>query len=325
MIVHYPHQRMATEGLVSTIIPVYNRAAMLREAVASVLAQSYRPVEVIVVDDGSTDDTGRVADELASGGDVRVIHQLNGGAGAAREAGRRAARGEFVQHLDSDDLLLPRKFERQVAGLRAHPECGASYGWTRLRRRDGALEPEPWKRSGQRIETMFPAMLESRWWDTPSPLYRASLLDRVGAWLPLRVEEDWEYDARVAAEGVRLHHVDDWVCEVRLHDAHLSGRGDAPQLRDRAAAHAAIYGHARRAGIGPEAPEMQHFSRELFLLARQCGAAGLAAESRKLFDLARDASGNERGRLQFRLYRALAGVVGWTRLGKLSRMADRLR
>jgi hypothetical protein len=311
-------------GLVSTLIPVYNRAGMLREAVSSVLAQSYHPVEVIIVDDGSTDDTARVADELASG-EVRVIHQANGGAGAAREAARRVAHGEFIQHLDSDDLLLPRKFEWQVAGLRAHPECGVSYGWTRLRRRDGTVEPEPWKRSGQRIEAMFPAMLESRWWDTPSPLYRASLLDRVGPWLPLRVEEDWEYDARVAAQGVKLHHVDDWVCEVRLHDAHLSGRGDPPQLRDRAAAHAAIYGHARRAGIGADGPEMQHFARELFLLARQCGAAGLAPESRTLFDLARDASGGDRDRLQFRLYRALAGVVGWTRVGKLSRMADRLR
>ena len=311
-------------GLVSILIPVYNRAAMLREAVASVLAQSYKPVEVIIVDDGSTDDTGRVANELASD-NVRVIHQPNGGVGPAREAGRGMARGEFIQHLDSDDLLLPRKFELQVAGLRAHPECGVSYGWTRLRRRDGAVEPQPWKRSGQRIATMFPAMLESRFWDTPSPLYRASLLDRVGPWLPLRIEEDWEYDARVAAQGVNLHHVDDWVCEVRLHDAHLSGRGDAPQLRDRATAHAAIYRHARRACIGTEAPEMQHFARELFLLARQCGAAGLAEESRTLFDLARDASGGDRDRLQFRLYRALAGVVGWTRVGKLSRMADRLR
>jgi hypothetical protein len=311
-------------GLVSIIIPVYNRAAMLREAVASVLAQSYRPVEVIVVDDGSTDDTARVAEELA-GGEVRVIHQPNGGPGSAREAGRRTARGELIQHLDSDDLLLPRKLERQVAGLRAHSKCGASYGWTRLRRGDGVLEPEPWKRSGEKIETMFPAMLESRWWDTPSPLYRASLLEAAGPWLPLRIEEDWEYDARVAAQGVKLHHVDDWVCEVRLHGAHLSGRGDAAQLRDRAAAHALIYGHARRAGIGPDAAEMQHFARELFLLARQCGAAGLAEESRTLFDLARDASGGGRNRLQFRVYRALAGVVGWTRLGRLSRMADRLR
>jgi hypothetical protein len=311
-------------ALVTTIIPVYNRAAMLREAVASVLAQTYRPVEVIIVDDGSTDATARVADELA-GDAVRVIHQPNGGAGAAREAGRRAARGQIIQHLDSDDLLLPRKFEVQVAALRARPDCGVAYGWTRLRRRDGGAEPRPWKRSGERIETMFPSMLQSRWWDTPTPLYRASLLDTAGPWTALRIEEDWEYDARVAALGVRLAHCQEWVCEVRMHSDHLSGRGDAATLRDRAAAHALIYGHARRAGIGDDAPEMQHFARELFLLARQCGAAGLARQSRELFELSRQASGLGAAALHFRLYRAAAALVGWRGAGKLSCMADRLR
>src|SRR5262245_61954525 len=96
------------EDLVSTIIPVYNRAGMLREAVESVLAQTYRPIEIIVVDDESTDDTRCVAEALASTNskEVRVIHQSNSGPGLAREAGRQASRGEFIQYLDSDDLLL---------------------------------------------------------------------------------------------------------------------------------------------------------------------------------------------------------------------------
>src|SRR5947208_3449562 len=166
-------------GLVSVIIPVFNRSRMLVEAVASVLAQTYRPVEIIIVDDGSTDDTPAVADALARQHEnVRVIRRANGGVGAARESGRAVMGGEFVQHLDSDDLLLPRKFELQVAALRAHPDAGAAYGWTRFRHPDGSLEPRPWKRSGERIATMFPAMLASRWWDTPTPLYRTSLLAR---------------------------------------------------------------------------------------------------------------------------------------------------
>jgi glycosyltransferase involved in cell wall biosynthesis len=309
-------------ALVSTIIPVHNRAAMLREAVASVVAQTYRPIEVIIVDDGSTDETARVADELANDF-IRVIHQANAGPGAAREAARVVARGEFIQHLDSDDLLLPRKLDLQVTGLHANSECGASYGWTRLRRRDGSVEPKPWKRSGENIEAMFPAMLQSRWWDTPTPLYRRSLLDRAGAWLPLRIEEDWEYDARIAALGVKLHHLADWVCEVRMHDAHLSGRGDA--LHDRAVAHQSIYASARRANIPDDAPEMQHFARELFLLARQCGAAGLAGDSKALFELARTASGPSANRLQFRAYKAAARVVGWRLAGKVALISDRFR
>src|SRR5258708_5087316 len=255
--------------LVTTIIPVFNRPAMLREAVASVLAQTYRPLEIVIVDDGSTDDTPATARALADDHEeIRVIHRTNGGAGAARESGRAAVQGEFIQHLDSDDLLLPRKFELQVAALRSNRDAGAAYGWTRFRHAGGSVEPRPWKRSGERMATMFPAMLASRWWDTPTPLYRASLIERAGAWLSLRIEEDWEYDARIAALGVNLEYVEEWVCEVRRHDEHLSGKVSAAVLRDRATAHLVIYGHARRAGIGSERPEMAHFARELFLLSR---------------------------------------------------------
>lgn len=310
--------------LVTTIIPVYNRAAMLREAVASVLAQTHRPIEIVIVDDGSTDDTFAVTEELArTHAEVVVVHQGNGGPGVAREAGRRIARGELIQHLDSDDLLMPRKFELQVAGLAAHPECGASYGVTRWRHRDGSLDPQPWGRTAETIATMFPAMLHARFWPTPSPLYRASLLAAAGAWSPLRMEEDWEYDARIAAQGVRLHHVAEVVAEVRLHhQPNLSGHGLHPQyLRDRGLAHESILRSAQRAGITIDAPEMQHFARELFLLARQSGAAGLTAESKRLFALAREVAPGA----QLRIYGLVAGVVGWRNAGRLATMSDRLR
>ncbi|HWW61857.1 MAG TPA: glycosyltransferase family A protein, partial [Thermoanaerobaculia bacterium] len=187
-------------ALVTTIIPVFNRARMLRDAVASVLAQDYRPIEIIIVDDGSTDETPAAVDELArEHPEVRAIHQENLGVGLAREAGRLAARGEFIQLLDSDDLILPRKFSRQVEGLLANPALGASYGWSRTQYADGVRDPAPNKLTGQRVETMFPAMLQSRWWNTPAPLYRAELMARAGPWSDLRVEEDWEYDARIAA------------------------------------------------------------------------------------------------------------------------------
>jgi glycosyltransferase involved in cell wall biosynthesis len=315
-------------GLVTTIIPVFNRAAMLREAVASVLAQTYRPIEILIVDDGSTDDTPAVADALAAEHpEIRVIHQDNRGVGLARETGRLAARGELIQHLDSDDILYPRKFELQVAALRAQPECGVAYGWTRAVHADGTVGPAPEKRTGERVETMFPGMLELRLWDTLTPLYRKTLLDRAGAWLPLVNEEDWEYDARIAAFGVRLAYVPEWVAEYRHHEGErLSARGYLPRImRDRAQAHALIYQHARTAGIGADAPEMQRYARELFLLARQCGAASLPAESRMLFDLAREASGAGGDGLQFRAYRTAAALLGWTLAGRLAGISDRWR
>ncbi|MDQ3279840.1 MAG: glycosyltransferase family 2 protein [Acidobacteriota bacterium] len=316
------------QGLVTTIIPVYNRARMLREAVASVLAQTYRPIEILIIDDGSTDDTPQVADALAAAHpEIRVIHQANTGVGLAREAGRLTARGEFIQHLDSDDLLYPSKFTAQVAGLNAFPECGASYGWTRARNRDGSVRDEPNKRTGEKIDAMFPSMLASRWWDTQTPLYRAALLRNAGPWLNLRNEEDWEYDARIAAQGVRLHYCPEWVAEVRHHEERrLSGSGLEPQvLRDRAKAHALILQHAQKAGIGAETPEMRRYARELFLLARQCGAASLVAESRMLFECARIASGPRRNAAQFVLYAAAAHAIGWTTMGRISASLDRLR
>ena len=78
------------------------------------LAQRYRPIEIIIVDDGSTDETPQVVEELAASHEVRSVHQGNAGPGAAREAGRQLACGAFIQYLDSDDLLLPTKFELQV-------------------------------------------------------------------------------------------------------------------------------------------------------------------------------------------------------------------
>ena len=319
------------EGLVSTIIPVHNRAAMLREAVGSVLAQTYRPIEILIVDDGSTDDTGLVADELALScpNEIRVIHQGNTGAGLARENGRQAVRGEFIQHLDSDDLLFPNKFETQVKGLRTHPDCGVSYGKTCFRSTKASSAMSPWKRTGEQILTMFPSFLESRWWGTSTPLYRRSLIDLAGPWTNLRNDEDWEYDCRIAATHVSLHYVPDFVSEEREHDGpRLSsdGASDPRKLRDRANARAMMFRHARTAGINESSPEMRHFARELFLLSRQCGAAGLTEESRSMFMLARQASGERRGEgWDFKLYERLAAFTGWRLLGTLACYSDYLR
>jgi len=322
---------MVKEGLVSTIIPVCNRPELLREAVGSVLAQTYRPVEIIIVDDGSTDDTGRAADALAEKhpAEIRVIHQKNAGPGLAREAGRQLSTGEFIQYLDSDDLLLPAKFELQTGGLRTHPQCGVSYGRTRYRHADGTIEDKPWKGSGQKAEAMFPSFLVSRWWDTPTPLYRRSVCDKAGPWTGLRLEEDWEYDCRIASLDTRLHYCDEFVAEVRDHGQGRLCKGDAldpKRLAERARAHSFILKHAESAAIPPEAPEMRHFARELFLLSRQCGAAGLAEESRNLFVLAQRASGEVKGNsAEFRIYKGLAELIGWETMGRLSCYADRFR
>ncbi|MFA5111685.1 MAG: glycosyltransferase family A protein [Desulfobaccales bacterium] len=117
---------------VSVIIPTYNRAGLVREAVASVLAQTYRDFEIVVVDDASSDGTGAA---LAEWREVQVIrHPHRRGVSAARNTGIRAARGEWLALLDSDDLWLPEKLARQMAYLLARPGlwlCQTDETWVR--------------------------------------------------------------------------------------------------------------------------------------------------------------------------------------------------
>jgi len=107
---------------VSVVIPAYNHATFLPEALESVFGQSERPSEVIVVDDGSTDETAEVLRPYE--GRIRVLTQANRGVAAARNAGAAAASGDLVAFLDADDAWLPAKLERQVARLAAKPELG---------------------------------------------------------------------------------------------------------------------------------------------------------------------------------------------------------
>ena len=97
---------------VSVVIPCYNCIDYLEESVRSVLAQTLRELEILIVDDGSTDGSGALADSLAAQDDrIRVIHQKNGGLPVARNSGIDAACGEYIAFLDADDLVLPNAYE----------------------------------------------------------------------------------------------------------------------------------------------------------------------------------------------------------------------
>jgi glycosyltransferase involved in cell wall biosynthesis len=113
------------ENLISCIVPVYNSERYLGETLDSILAQTYRPLEIIVVDDGSTDGTAAVA--AGYGHRVRYVRQANAGEAAARNRGLNVAEGEFVAFDDADDLWHPEKLERQVARLEHRPEIDLSF------------------------------------------------------------------------------------------------------------------------------------------------------------------------------------------------------
>lgn len=118
----------APSPTVSVVIPTYNQPALLRETVASVFVQTFEDYEVVLVDDGSTDQTPLVCSELQHrcGRRLRLISQPNGGIGAARNRGLDESRGKYIALLDHDDLWMPEKLAVQVAFMERHPECVAS-------------------------------------------------------------------------------------------------------------------------------------------------------------------------------------------------------
>lgn len=312
--------------LVSTIIPVYNRPEMVRVAVDSVLAQTYRPIEIILVDDGSTDDSGRVLDALASAHPdvIRVIHKENGGPGLAREAGRQIAHGEFIQYLDSDDWLMPDKYRTQVNALRFHPECGIAYGISRRVDSHGNVLAEPSKWTGRRYEYLFPALLLDRWWHTHTPLYRRSLCDAAGPW-PKQRPEDWDLEARMGSLRTKLV-----FCEtvVSCHLDHPSGnrvtRGSPKAyLMDEAWFLPRLLDCALRAGVKMTSPEIEYFSRWAFMRARYLGAMGEADTAWSLIRLSKRTASKRK--LSLAIVNMMASTLGWTVTGRFCASLDKLR
>ncbi|MBC7359907.1 MAG: glycosyltransferase [Desulfacinum sp.] len=163
-------------GLVSVIIPTRDRAAMVREAVDSVLDQKDAHSELIVVDDGSTDETPEV---LSSYRDrIRLIRQDNRGVSAARNRGVQAARGEWIAFLDSDDLWLPGKLRAQLSFFASHPGlliCQTEEVWIRNGRRWN-----PKKYHAKPSGYCFGRLLERCLVSPSAVMIHRSLLDRVG-------------------------------------------------------------------------------------------------------------------------------------------------
>jgi glycosyltransferase involved in cell wall biosynthesis len=132
-----------SEGLVSVIIPTYNRARCVIRAVGSVVGQTHGEVDVIVVDDGSTDETRAVVnDTYGSDPRVRYVRQDNRGVSAARNHGIRLVKGDFAALLDSDDVWKPFKLELQLACLRAFPDAGMAWSDMTAVGTDGAVIAE---------------------------------------------------------------------------------------------------------------------------------------------------------------------------------------
>jgi len=194
--------------LVSVIVPTYNRAPLLSVTLETVRAQVYRPMETIVVDDGSTDNTASVVRHFKEStvGDIEVVYlrQTNQGAAAARNRGLEECRGEFIQYLDSDDLLHPEKISSQVAVLLQEPEVDyvfCAYGLVDEGEERSAAWPPSAFPVGREliIDFMLGHNRRLRWpLNSNNGLYRRSLCVNVGPWdVEQRYMEDPLYNTRV--------------------------------------------------------------------------------------------------------------------------------
>lgn len=195
---------MTTENpLVSVIIPNYNHARFLGDAVRSVLEQTYRPVEIIVVDDGSTDNSGEVA--AGFGEQIRYIYQTNAGLSAARNTGLRAAKGDLIGVLDADDMYEPNFLATLVAALQADPEADGVYcGYQFVDETNNPL-PQIENRPVPSAD-LYTALLDGNFFVPESVFLRRRVYDVVGFFdESLRACEDWDVWLR-AAKKFRLIH-----------------------------------------------------------------------------------------------------------------------
>ena len=206
---------------VSVVIPAYNQGQYLRGAIKSVLAQTYHDYEIIVVDDGSTDNTAAIAAGFEP--DIRYIYQDNQGLAGARNTGIRQARGEYIALLDSDDLWLPSFLEAMMALAAANPRaavfyCGLNYidARGRLLPQSGRIKPTP-------PEEMYHTLLRANHLVPSATMIKRSVVVEAGLFdIAFRRLQDWELWIRLLRRGHTFIGLDQCLLQYRIHDESLS-------------------------------------------------------------------------------------------------------
>jgi len=196
--------------LVSVVIPVYEGERFLAETLDSVAAQTHTPVETIVVDDGSPDNSVQVASGRPG---VRVLRLPHRGVAAARNAGVAAARGELIAFLDQDDLWQPSKLAQQVALLSARPELDIALTHVEMVLQEGTPRP-PWMTWETDVQ---PGYLPSAW------LVRRAAFDRVGGFdAQYQVACDADWLARARDRGLLSETLPEALVHWRIHGSNGS-------------------------------------------------------------------------------------------------------
>jgi glycosyltransferase involved in cell wall biosynthesis len=221
----------ASAPIVSVIVPCFNAAAWIREALHSVATQCFRDLEVLAIDDGSTDGTGRIIN--AEFPEVTVISTPNQGVSRARNIGTKSASGSFLQYLDADDILGSGKVRAQVDALQ-NSGADVAYGdWQRLE--PGSDGFVPGRVVNRRMKRHPELELFSDFWCPPAAyLFRRSIVERVEGWNErLPVIQDARFALDCALHGGRFVHCDGLMAYYRAHaSGSLSRRSSEAFIRD---------------------------------------------------------------------------------------------
>lgn len=295
---------------VSVILPTRNRAALLKEAMDSVLAQTYPDWELIVMDDGSTDATRATVEAYAARDSrIRYVHQVNQGLPKTRERSLAFVRGSYVAFLDDDDLYLPEKLACQVAFLEAHPEAGLVYSYVDVvdgEKRYRTTFPE-------RPALTFEELLDRCTIQSHAVLVRKACFDRVGSFRgDLKKSDDYEMWLRIA-RAYPIAFLPERVALYRFHATNMSH--DRP---GRYAASMAIYRGLLANGLPPSARRRIRRRCAELTYRRAVGAfdAGDYREASKYFlEAVRYyplvGTTIPWGRMKHPLYRALRPYLAW--------------
>lgn len=206
---------------ISVVVPAYNQAQFLPDALESILAQTYLDYEIIVVNDGSTDETAQVIDQYKS--QVRVIWQENQGLAGARNTGIEAASGEIIAFLDSDDIWLPTYLDCIVSLSHMHPNASIFHTGWRYIDNAGEILPQAPNQTVIPTELAYQTMLQGNFLTGSTYSVRRSALLEVGLLdMAFRRLQDWELWLRMLSEGHELVGSDTCLVHYRLHERSLS-------------------------------------------------------------------------------------------------------
>jgi glycosyltransferase involved in cell wall biosynthesis len=217
----------SAEPLLSVVIPSYNRADYIGETIESVLQQTYSNIEVVVIDDGSTDNTAQVVEPFAPR--VRYIRQENAERGASRNHGLRLAKGEYIAFLDSDDLWLPDKAERGIHFLRDRPGVGMLC--TDAIEIDGEGKERRLLHARGYSGKVTGKLLQNNFVIMPTHLARTSVVREIGGFREERKlsgSEDWEMWVRLSLVA-EIAYIPQVTAKYRVHTANTMSSAEGMQ------------------------------------------------------------------------------------------------